>query len=81
MEAIFFLIPISLVIVCVALIAFVWSVNGNQFDDLEKEGERILLDDDWLTSEAKEFEKPKETKETKEEDSNKAGKSEINANE
>tara|TARA_B100000497_G_C7458328_1_gene283491 strand:+ start:120 stop:308 length:189 start_codon:yes stop_codon:yes gene_type:complete len=29
-------------IVLLALYAFVWSVNNGQFDDLEKEGQRIL---------------------------------------
>ena len=42
MEILFVLIPVSLLIVLVALYAFVWSVNSGQFDDLEKEGQRIL---------------------------------------
>lgn len=42
MEILFILIPVSLLIVLVALYAFVWSVNNGQFDDLEKEGQRIL---------------------------------------
>ena len=46
MEAIFLLVPVSVVIVFIALAAFVWSVSRHQFDDLGKEAERILLDDD-----------------------------------
>ena len=42
MEILFVLIPVSLLIVLVALYAFVWSVKNGQFDDLEKEGQRIL---------------------------------------
>ena len=42
MEILFILIPVSLLIVLVALYAFVWSVNNGQFEDLEKEGQRIL---------------------------------------
>tara|TARA_Y100000385_G_C13074654_1_gene630811 strand:- start:633 stop:857 length:225 start_codon:yes stop_codon:yes gene_type:complete len=42
MEILFVLIPVSLMIVLLALYAFVWSVNNGQFDDLEKEGQRIL---------------------------------------
>jgi len=45
MEILFVLIPVSLLIVLVALYAFVWSVNNGQFDDLEKEGQRILSED------------------------------------
>ena len=46
MEAVFILIPISLGIVFVALMAFVWSVKNDQYEDLEKEAERILMDED-----------------------------------
>ena len=46
MEAIFMLVPVSIAIVFLALIAFVWSVSRHQFDDLEKEAERILIDED-----------------------------------
>ena len=45
MEAIFVLIPISLGIVFAALTVFIWAVNNYQFDDLEKEASRILVDD------------------------------------
>lgn len=44
MEAIFILIPISLAIVFAAITVFLWAVNNYQFDDLEKEAERILHD-------------------------------------
>ena len=46
MEAVFLLVPISVGIVFLAIIAFVWSVSRHQFDDLEKEAERILLEED-----------------------------------
>ncbi len=46
MEIVFILIPVSLVIVVVALWAFVWSVRNDQYDDLEKEAYRILLDEE-----------------------------------
>lgn len=45
MEILFVLVPVSLVIVMIALLAFVWSVNAKQYDDLDKEAERILFDD------------------------------------
>ena len=45
MEILFVLIPVSLVIVMISLVAFVWSVHNRQYDDLEKEAHRILFDD------------------------------------
>lgn len=44
MEAIFILIPVSLAIIGVALTTFLWSVKNHQFEDLEKEAERILFE-------------------------------------
>jgi len=46
MEIVFVLIPVSLVIVAVAVWAFVWAVRNDQFEDLEKEAFRILFDKD-----------------------------------
>ena len=45
MEVVFVLVPISLLIVVIALWAFVWSVRGDQYDDLDKEAHRILFED------------------------------------
>jgi len=45
MEVLFFLIPLSLLLVLLALWAFVWSVNNNQFEDLDREAWRILFED------------------------------------
>jgi cbb3-type cytochrome oxidase maturation protein len=46
MEILFILVPVSLVIVMISLAAFVWSVHNRQFDDLDKEAERILFEDE-----------------------------------
>jgi len=46
MEIVFILVPLSLLIVGIALWAFVWSVRNDQYDDLEKEAYRILLDEE-----------------------------------
>lgn len=40
------LIPLGLVLLGVALWAFVWAVRHGQFEDLEGEGERILFDEE-----------------------------------
>lgn len=45
MEILFVLVPVSLVIVMIALWAFVWSVNSRQYEDLDIEAERILFDE------------------------------------
>jgi cbb3-type cytochrome oxidase maturation protein len=46
MEVIFILVPVSMIIISVALWAFVWSVKNDQFEDLEKEAHSILFEDD-----------------------------------
>lgn len=40
------LIPLGLVLLGIAIAAFVWAVSNGQFDDLEGEGARILFEDD-----------------------------------
>lgn len=46
MSSLLFLIPIALLLLGVALWAFVWAVDHRQFDDLDEVAERILFDDD-----------------------------------
>lgn len=46
MEILILLIPMSVVIALVIGVAFWWSADSGQFDDLESPGQRILLDDD-----------------------------------
>ena len=46
MEILFVLVPISLVIVSMIFLAFIWAVRSGQFDDLDKEAQRILFDPD-----------------------------------
>jgi cbb3-type cytochrome oxidase maturation protein len=40
------LIPISLILGGVGLIAFLWTVKSGQYDDAEGSAARILLDDE-----------------------------------
>ena len=42
MEALYLLIPFSALLVLAILAIFAWALRGGQFDDLEREGERIL---------------------------------------
>ncbi|MDY6941684.1 MAG: cbb3-type cytochrome oxidase assembly protein CcoS [Pseudomonadota bacterium] len=46
MNIIFVLIPLSAVLVLVAIAAFFWAVRSGQFDDLDSPAYRILLDDE-----------------------------------
>ncbi|MFT7131564.1 MAG: cbb3-type cytochrome oxidase maturation protein [Cyclobacteriaceae bacterium] len=52
MEVVFVLIPVSLLIVIVAIWAFVWSVRTDQYEDLEKEAFRILIDEEVVDEDA-----------------------------
>lgn len=46
MDIIFVLIPLSLLLLGVAVWAFFWAVRSRQFDNLDAEAWRILLDGD-----------------------------------
>lgn len=46
MSIIYVLIPIAILLVCIAIAVFFWAVKSNQFDDLERHGHSILFDDD-----------------------------------
>ncbi|GAL15748.1 type cbb3 cytochrome oxidase biogenesis protein CcoS [Vibrio astriarenae] len=46
MESIYILIPISILLVAVAVGVFLWAMRSDQFEDLERQGHNILFDDD-----------------------------------
>jgi cbb3-type cytochrome oxidase maturation protein len=46
MASLYLLIPIALLLLGVAVAAFLWAVDHGQFEDLESEGERILFEED-----------------------------------
>lgn len=45
MNSLLILIPIALLLLGVAVWAFVWAVDHQQFDDLDEEAQRILFDE------------------------------------
>ena len=45
MEILFLLIPLSAVLILAIIAIFGWAVNSGQFDDLEREGQRLLQDE------------------------------------
>ena len=46
MESLFILIPITLLLVGVAIAVFFWAMRSGQFDDLDSPAWRILGDDE-----------------------------------
>ncbi len=46
MEIVYFLIPLTVFIMIIVAVAFIWAVRTGQFDDLEGPAYRILMDDD-----------------------------------
>ena len=45
MEILYLLIPLSTALVLLILGVFAWALHRGQFEDLDREGERILQDD------------------------------------
>ncbi|MDM0117699.1 cbb3-type cytochrome oxidase assembly protein CcoS [Variovorax sp. J22R133] len=45
MDILFLLIPVSVVLVLFILASLWWAVERGQFDDVDREGERILHND------------------------------------
>ena len=46
MEAMYLLIPLSVILVFLIAVVFWWSLRSGQFDDLEGPGYRVLMDKD-----------------------------------
>ena len=46
MDVIYLLIPIAIVLVCIAVGVFLWAVKSDQFEDMEGPAHSILFDDD-----------------------------------
>ena len=53
MSIIYVLIPLSVIIVAIAIGVFFWAVKSNQFEDLDRQGYSILFDDDLSPEEKK----------------------------
>ncbi|MEK0429701.1 MAG: cytochrome oxidase maturation protein cbb3-type [Pseudomonadota bacterium] len=54
MESLYLLIPLSVIVVFLALWVFFRAMDSGQFDDLEGPGIRILQDDDSVHSDTSE---------------------------
>ena len=48
MESLYLLVPLSALLVLALLGLFAWALEADQFDDLQREGARILAADEQL---------------------------------
>ena len=46
MSVLYLVLPLALVVVAVAVLAFIWSARSGQFDDMDTPAMRMLHDDD-----------------------------------
>ena len=46
MDILYLLIPLALLLMAIAIGAFLWAIRTGQFEDLEGPAHRILMDDD-----------------------------------
>lgn len=46
MASLYILIPIAMIFCGIAIGLYLWAVASDQYEDLDREGERILFDDD-----------------------------------
>lgn len=48
MEIVYALVPLSILLIAIAIVIFNWAVKNGQFDDLDSPSHKILYDDDEL---------------------------------
>ena len=53
MNVIYYLIPVAVIFVIIGVIAFFWATRSDQFDDMEKHGLSILMDEEKRESTSK----------------------------
>ncbi len=51
MEILYLLIPMSVLLALLVLLVFAWALRSGQFEEVEREGERILFDEDQASAE------------------------------
>ena len=45
MESLYFLVPVALIFIVIAVKVLFWAINNGQYDNLDTEAHRILFDD------------------------------------
>ena len=53
MESLYLLIPIALIFCVIVIRLLIWAIDSGQYEDLDKEASRILMDDQRNTPSAK----------------------------
>lgn len=48
MDVIYALVPLSILLIGIAVLVFFWAVRSGQFEDMESPAHKILFDDDDL---------------------------------
>jgi len=51
-DVLYLLVPLTVVLLVIAITAFLWAIKTEQFEDLDREGSRILFDEDEKTNQA-----------------------------
>ncbi len=46
MQSFYIFLPVAMIFCAIAVACYLWAVDNGQFDDLDKEAERILFEDD-----------------------------------
>jgi cbb3-type cytochrome oxidase maturation protein len=62
MNSLYLLIPVTGVFLGIAIWAFIWAVNNDQFDDMDSAASSILFDDEQATVDAAKIETLKTSK-------------------
>ncbi len=52
MEIMYWLIPVAIMLLAIAIAAFIWAVKSDQYSDLESPAYKILFDDDSTPEES-----------------------------
>ncbi len=61
MDVIYGLIPLMIGLGLIGVVVFIWSVRSGQYDDLEGDANRILMDDDDPLLPENQKKKPKDS--------------------
>jgi len=48
MDVVYFLIPLSVMLLLIIVSALLWAIKSGQFDDLDRMGYQILFDEDQV---------------------------------
>jgi len=52
MDILYLLVPMSVVLALLVILVFAWALKAGQFDKIDREGERILFDEDQAPQQA-----------------------------